>query len=208
MGTHTDFQGAIRIQPRLDSGLAERMDDFFSIRHMRRDVSSLEERYPAAEDCKPRSLLGDGNFGPEGEFFLPTEVRDLSIKVEKDGKALVEGICDHMDLNAPPKGCPSLYCDLDLVQPPEDNCTYLVWNEAEKAYYITEWIELIAKLLVPLGYNLDGQLFACVEYGISFYTITVSDTLVEAEDFDPPCTYEIEVLQAQTEAMERSIDNE
>ena len=27
-------------------------------------------------------------------------------------------------------------------------------------------------------------------------------------DFNPPCTYENEVLQTKTEAMERSIDNE
>lgn len=197
MGTHTDFWGAIRIQPRLDPGLAERLEDFFSIRHMRRDVCSLEESYPTAEDRKPRSLLGDGNFGPEGEFFLPTEMRDLSIKVEEDGKAFVEGICDHMDLNVPPKGCPSLYCDLDLVQPPEDNCTYLVWNEEEKPYYITEWIELIAKLLVPLGYKLDGQIFACVEGGLSFYTIKVEDDCVASEEFKIPCTYGDEVLEAR-----------
>lgn len=197
MGTHTEFWGAIRIQPRLDPGLAERLEDFFSIRHMRRDVSSLIEIYPTEEDRIPRSLLGDGNFGPEGEFFLPTEVRDLSIRVEKDGKAFVEGICDHMDLNVPPKGCPSLYCDLDLVQPPEDNCTYLVWNEEEKPYYITEWIELIAKLLVPLGYKLDGQIFACVEGGLSFYTIKVEDDCVTSEEFNIPCTYGDEVLEAK-----------
>lgn len=208
MGTNTDFYGALRIQPQLATDLAARMEDFVSIRHMRRSESELEKLYPTVEERRPRSLLGDGNFGPEGSFFLPVECRDLYFQVEEGGEVRVEGFDCLLDINVPPKECPSLYCDLELVQSPKENCTYLLWSQEEKTYYFTEWIELIARLLDPLGYKLDGQIFACVEGGLSFYTITVKDSVVESEEFEIPCTYWDEVQQARDDNMERGMNNE
>ena len=67
--------------------------------------------------------------------------------------------------------------------------SYLGWNEAEKSYYITDWIELIAGWLSERGYHLDGKMFAVVEGGMSYYTITVDGDKVTSEEFIPDATY-------------------
>lgn len=66
---------------------------------------------------------------------------------------------------------------------------YLGWNEAEKAYYIADWIGYIAEWLSKLGYHLDGKMFAVVEGGMSYYTITVDGDKVTSEEFIPDATY-------------------
>ncbi len=68
-------------------------------------------------------------------------------------------------------------------------CVYLGWNEAEKSYYITDWIELIAGWLSERGYHLDGKMFAVVEGGMSYYTITVDGAKVTSTEFTPEATY-------------------
>ena len=76
-----------------------------------------------------------------------------------------------------------------LLHDKQRNCSYLGWNEAVKSYYITDWIELIASWLAPRGYHLDGKMFAVVEGGMSFYSITVQDAEVTSEEFEPEVTY-------------------
>ena len=76
MGTYTDFTGAIRITPCLKEPLAGRFRQFLGIRHMKRDVKILEALFPALEERKAVTLFGDGDFGEDGEFFLPIHTRD------------------------------------------------------------------------------------------------------------------------------------
>ena len=40
-----------------------------------------------------------------------------------------------------------------------------------------------------IGYHLDGKMFAVVEGGMSFYTITVDGDKVTSEEFIPDATY-------------------
>ena len=92
-------------------------------------------------------------------------------------------------MNKPPNPCPSLYCDLVLLNDPNNGLSYLGWNEAGKSYYITDWIELIAGWLSERGYHLDGKMFAVVEGGMSYYTITVDGAKVTSTEFTPEATY-------------------
>ena len=48
---------------------------------------------------------------------------------------------------------------------------------------------VIAEWLSKLGYHLDGKMFAVVEGGMSFYTITVDGDKVTSEEFIPDATY-------------------
>ena len=169
MGTNTDFTGAIRITPCVEEPLATRLSQFMDIRHMKRDVKILEALFPTLEERKAVTLFGDGDFGEDGAFFLPIHTRDL--------------------MNMTPGPCPSLYCDLELRNDPDNGHSYLGWNEAEKAYYITDWIGCIAEWLSKLGYHLDGKMFAVVEGGMSYYTITVDGDKVTSEEFIPDATY-------------------
>lgn len=188
MGTNTDFTGAIRITPCVEEPLASRLSQFMDIRHMKRNVAKLNRLFPDLEARKPLTLFDDGDFGEEGAFFLPVETGDIH-RLLREGKPYPEGIEDDFSMNKPPAPCPSLYCDLVLLHDPDDGHSYLGWNEAEKAYYITDWIELIAGWLSERGYHLDGKMFAVVEGGMSYYTITVNDASVTSEEFTPEATY-------------------
>ena len=144
MGTYTDFTGAIRITPCLKEPLAGRFRQFLSIRHMKRDVKILEALFPTLEERKAVTLFGDGDFGEDGAFFLPIHTRDLTRRICLHER-YAEGLTDERDMNMTPGPCPSLYCDLELRNDPDNGHSYLGWNEAEKAYYITDWIGYIAE---------------------------------------------------------------
>ena len=152
MGTYTDFTGAIRITPCLKEPLAGRFRQFLGIRHMKRDVKILEALFPALEERKAVTLFGDGDFGEDGAFFLPIHTRDLTRRICLHER-YAEGLTDERDMNMTPGPCPSLYCDLELRNDPDNGHSYLGWNEAEKAYYITDWIGYIAEWLSKLGYS-------------------------------------------------------
>ena len=188
MGTNTDFTGAIRITPCVEEPLATRLKQFMDIRHMKRNVKTLHTLFPDLEDRKPMSLFGDGDFGEEGAFFIPVETPDLNRRLHEAGP-YPEGLDNKFSMNKPPNPCPSLYCDLVLLNDPNNGRSYLGWNEAEKSYYITDWIELIAGWLSERGYHLDGKMFAVVEGGMSYYTITVDGAKVTSTEFTPEATY-------------------
>ena len=191
MGTHTDFNGAIRITPQIGEPLATSLLSWLEIRHMKRNVAELEKLYPGMAERQEHTLFGDGNFGRDGEFYLPEKTRELPIRITKES-TFSEGLMGTLAMSTTPGSCPSLYSDLALVNSPDGTCSYLGWNGAEKAYEISEWIKLLASFLVPRGYHLDGAIFAQVEYGISFYYIRVHDTDVQVEDFEPESTYHVE----------------
>ena len=76
-----------------------------------------------------------------------------------------------------------------MLNDPDNGRSYLGWNEAEKSYYITDWIELIARWVSARGYHLDGKMFAVVEGGRSYYMITVDGAKVTSTEFTPEATY-------------------
>lgn len=196
MGTNTEFTGAIRITPRVEQSLADRICQFLNIRHMKRDVQALHMLYPTVADRRPHSLFDDGDFGDEGALFIPTLTKDIGPDMLLSS-CMPEGLIDHLSMNHQPEPCPSLYCDLELVHDPNCDCSYLGWNEEEKAYCIAAWIEFFAVHLTNRGYHLDGQMFACVEGGMSFYQITVADSSVRVDYFVPDTTYESEFYEAK-----------
>lgn len=203
MGTYTEFSGAIRIVPQVEPELAARFSKYFNIRHMRRDLDTLMAEHPNKEDRTARSLMGDGEFGPEGLYYLPVETSEVSAALRAafvGGEEMpIEGIRHQMDTNYPPQGAPSLYCDMILVPATDGSCSYLAWNQSEKAYSFPDWFRLIAKLLIPLGYHLDGKMLANVECGMDSYLISVHDEDVQVTDLDlPHGTYEIELMDAMS----------
>lgn len=162
------------------------------IRHMQRDVGVLRKLFPDGEMRNMVTLFDDGDFGNDGAFFLPIETEDLNRQLLGDGP-YPEGLKGKLGMNQPPEPCPSLYCNLTLLNDPDGGHSYLAWDGTEKSYYITDWIKLITGWLAERGYHLDGKMFAVVEGGMSYYTITVIDGSVIAEEFVPEATYEGEI---------------
>ena len=191
MGYNTDFSGAIRITPRIAEPLAEKLEQWLELRHMRRDVAALEKLYATEEDRKAHTLFSDGNFGQEGEFYLPDETKDFDPNYFQK-EPYPEGLADNLAMSFQPKNCPSLYSDLALVHDTDNSCSYIGWTGEEKSYEIPAWLKLLASYLVPRGYHLDGTIFANGESGNDFYYIRVNDEDVRIEDLEPESTYSCE----------------
>ena len=192
MGRTIEYIGAVQITPMVEAGLAERLALYLEIRHMKRDIPMLETLYPQLEDRKAVTLMADGDFGPDGAFFLPTITHDIDCYLDYSG---VEGLTDRFACNMRPSKCPSLYCELKLVAAPDGTCSYLGWTE-ESSEDVPEWIALIASRLVPAGYHLEGKMFAIVDGGGRFEQITVEDADVKRLNWMPDTTYEEEFQQA------------
>lgn len=197
MGETTTFRGAIRIVPRIPETLSNRLDNFFDIRHMRRDSNALDQLFPAMDERRAHSLFDDGDFGAEGAFFLPDKTRDIDFKAYEQNP-VPEGLRDFMDMNKPPEPLPSLYCDLMLVHDDKANCSYIGWSGAEKAYCIDDWITLLAEQLVARGYHLDGKMFGDREDGMEYYNIIVTDDYVVVNALIPDFTYDQEFSYLST----------
>lgn len=199
MSTAIEYIGAIRITPMVEVNLAERLNRYFDIRHMKRDVVKLKALYPTLEERKAVTLMADGDFGPDGSFFMPTTTMDIDIHSDNAG---VEGLIDRIGCSTAPKGCPGLYCALKLVAASDGTCSYLGWTEDEFED-IPEWIALIASLLVPAGYHLDGKMFAIFDDSNRFEQITVEDMDVRRAAWRPDTTYDEEFQQAWEEEEQK-----
>jgi hypothetical protein len=88
--------------------------------------------------------------------------RGLGAKYGVEGEFYVDGLGDFgqgddpsiIDYNRPPSTQPGLWCQWT----PDDDGTHLKWNEGEKFYEYTKWLEyLINKVLAPRGYTLHGD---------------------------------------------------
>ncbi len=98
-----------------------------------------------SETRRMKRKLGP-EFGVEGEFF-----------VDGKGYAGQDHDASVVDHNTPPKTQPGLW----LQWEPTKDKKHLTWNGAEKFYCYVEWLEyLLAKILIPKGYSLEG----CVEF--------------------------------------------
>lgn len=82
-------------------------------------------------------------YGVEGEFFV-------------DGKGWAGQDSDDtiIDYNRPPKTQPGLWCQWV----PTKDGKFIEWDGSEKFYEYVEWLKyLIAKVLAPRGYILNGE---------------------------------------------------
>ena len=191
MGYNTDFTGAIRITPRIAEPLAGKLEQWLVLRHMRRDVAALEQLYATEAERRAHTLFGDGDFGRQGELYLPDQTKEFSTAYFKE-ELYPEGLTDNMSMNNPPANCPGLYCDLALVHSKDGACSYVGWDGAENTYDVPEWLRLLASYFVPRGYHLDGTIFANGESGNDFWFIIVDDQDVQVEEFVPESTYACE----------------
>ncbi len=176
MSSSTIFTGTIHISPRVEDGLAERLNKFFRIRHMRRSVAALERMYPSKEARASHTLFGDGEFGEEGMWYLPEQTKGSDFVLSEP---IPEGLEGMESVNIPPRGLPDLYCRLELIQDDENNSSILRWNGAEKAYYISEWLSFLADVFKNKGYALNGTIHADVDEGCHQYDIVVSENEVQ-----------------------------
>ena len=141
MGYSIDFDGKIKISPKLKDNDKEFLDKFFQIRHMKRDMSKLEG--VKVEDIE--------KFGKDGCFYLK----------DYDWSNYKEMMEDKTILDQNDSGdMPSLWCDLEIVE--ENGESFIQWNGSEKTYGVNVengWFTwLIDNFFKPCGYVLNGEM--------------------------------------------------
>lgn len=158
MGYTTWFTGSFQFNKPVTDGLKEYINEFSSIRHMKRDVEKIKEIY---HDWEKKCFLK--NLGIDGEFFIGGN--DDYGRVDKS-------VLDH---NRPGGSCPELWCQWII-----DENGDLVWDEGEKFYGYVEWLEyLIDNFFQPCGYILNGEVNFQGEDDDDFGIIKVTDNKVE-----------------------------
>lgn len=157
MGYTTDFDGELTINPPLNAAQVAYINKFNQTRRMKRhtDLLSLDpvrEAVGLPVGVDGAYFVGGG--GPYGQ------ARDRSI----------------IDYNSPPEGQPGLWCQWCV----SDDGTVLIWDEGEKFYHYTAWLEYLAEHFFSVwGCKLNGNIAWSGEDGDDRGTIYVKDNEVE-----------------------------
>lgn len=161
MGYTTYFDGSLEFNKEISLELADYINKFANVRHMRRDVEKIKELYPNWKD-----LCYNGNLGLDGEYFIGGK--------GSFGQAYDESIRSG---NSPADSQPGLWCQWIIN---EDG--YLTWDGGEKFYDYKEWlIYLIKHFFEPDGYILNGTIDFQGDDSDDFGQIVVVDNKVSIE---------------------------
>ena len=159
MGYTTEFYGSIGFNKPITMELANYINEFSRVRHIKRDAEKIKEVYPNWEE-----LCFNGRLGNEGEFFIGEKSfseRDASI----------------IDYNRPPNSQPGLWCQWIINEDGE-----LAWDGNEKFYEYEEWMKyLIKHFFDPSGYILNGEIEFQGEDRDDFGFICVKNNVVTIE---------------------------
>lgn len=195
MSYNAYFLGAIRVTPCIEESLAKKLNVFLNIRHMRRNVEDLAALYPDEEARKEVTVFGDGDFGEEGAFYIPSVSDELTSSLI--AQTPIEGLRSRHDVNCPPKGIPTLYSSLEIRSDSDGAHSYIAWDGDEDGEAMDDWLQILATALVKRGYHLDGKLFASGDDIQDLWEIEVKDELVTAEPIVPKYTYDDEASLAR-----------
>lgn len=136
MGYTTNFEGAFDITPPLDQQHIDYLNAFSQTRRMGRDAAK------AAQMPDPVRTAVGLPIGTEGEYF----VGGVGFMGQDSDASVLNG-------NREPSTQPGLWCQWV----PSEDGTQLMWDQGEKFYDYTQWLEYIqTHFLNPWGRTLSG----------------------------------------------------
>jgi hypothetical protein len=140
MGYHTEFEGRLRITPKLKPSHLKYLQKFNEIRHVVRDAKKLETVADPLREAVGLPVGDDGMFYVGGKsWFDRGEEKDESI----------------INYNARTPKLPGSYCQWR----PSDDGGSISWDGMERFYHYVEWLQfLIDTFFKPWGYVIDGQI--------------------------------------------------
>jgi hypothetical protein len=160
MGYTTSFNGEFKVTPPLTKAQVKYLEQFSETRRMKRDPEKAEALPDPIRKAVKLPL------GVDCEFFVGG--------LGSFGQGHDESVLDH---NAPPETQPGLWCQWI----PADDGTAIFWNEAEKFYFASAWLQYICtQFLIPWGRKLDGEVTWQGEDPEDIGTIFVQANKVEA----------------------------
>lgn len=141
MGYNTNYEGRIKITPKLHPDDRRFLKPIWTTRRMKLDVQKL------AQDLNMDFKECQWRYGKEGQF-VDTD------NFDPDSVSIIE-------FNSPPEGQPSLWCDFEIADGGADgseNCSYIQWNGSEKTYCGQQWIKYLVDLLTEDRYQCNGKI--------------------------------------------------
>lgn len=167
MGYDTTFRGAIRVQPRVEPELAMKLNLFLSLRHSRLfrqsefnriltpiakwEWQGLTPRIPNVDEARQ-----DASAYWDCDVTLAPHLMEASSGfVTLEDRLSYQYILEHNLADGP-----SLYSKIWLVNDPEQNHSFLMWDGAEKAQNMDQWLDYTVRLLAFFGYQSDGAINA------------------------------------------------
>ena len=143
MGYTTNFTGSLNITPPLSPEQTAYINQFRLTRRMKRDTEITATRPDPIREAVGLPL------GEQSGYFVGAA--GFAGQEEGWGGHAAIGVLDY---NAPPAGQPGLWCQWEVSE--DGN---LQWDEGEKFYSYTEWLEyLIQHFFAPWGKTLNGSI--------------------------------------------------
>ena len=161
MGYHTNFSGSFSITPALKPEHIAYLQAFNTSRRMKRDAVKAESF------TDPVRLAAGLPIGPEAGYYVGAAEED-------HGQVRDSAVIDY---NSAPAGQPGLWCQWTV----SDDGTELLWDDGEKFYDYTEWLEyLVQHFLKPWGYTVNGEVEWEGESGDDLGIIYAKDNRIQA----------------------------
>lgn len=201
MGYSTDFKGAFRITPKVDTALACRLNLWFNSRHFKRHPFMEAKGIEASDD----NLLF-GKSSPNFMYFMPSLKQAVDNLIATGvnptlaphllGNTIqdyrTENLFTHENItpelneayNTTPGNIPSLWSNLYIINDPDHDVSYLSWNQSEKSYSMAQWMMAIVNLLQMLNYHVDGIIEAQGEEQDDHWFMEVFDIHQLAQELD------------------------
>lgn len=166
MDNSTVYAGHIDIQGEMSVAVADYINCFSAVRHMKRDNKKLKELHPDWV-----AHVWDYRLGTQGEFYVPIDNPD-EMETDYHDESII-------DINMPPDTQPSLWCQWVI----EGDRTFtgienakIVWDQGEKFYFGPEWMRyLINKFLNPKGYICNGMISGIDESDSGEYILVIQN---------------------------------
>jgi hypothetical protein len=159
MGYTTDFYGEFNLDKPLKPEHAAYLKKFAETRRMCRDAA-VASSFP-----DPIRVAAGLPIGTDGGYFVGGS-GDFGQSVD----------ASIVSYNNPPAGQPGLWCQWV----PNEDGTAIVWDDGEKFYEYTAWLEyLIEHFLEPWGYVLNGEVEWQGEERGDIGLLVVKDNAVE-----------------------------
>lgn len=180
MGYSTFFTGAIKVTPKIDPLTCTNLNVWLSMRHCK-----------TYERPDVQAGLSDRAWEPDGPK-IPSPNKIVEAFVTKHPKASGFGfdeISNYVWVPEPEtrsvndyntEGFPnvSLWSDVRIYQ--GTDCSYLAWDESEKAYGMERWFAILVELLAGMGYVCEGVVSAQGENYDDRWTFVCKENLCSA----------------------------
>lgn len=222
MGYQTEFFGAFCITPKLDPTFACRLNLWLNSRHYQRIIGVTIPEH-AGDDINDITLFGTP--GRHNEFYMPSFKQATANLIQEGinpvlaphlmGTTYQDNLSDGLSscpnltvdcqlaYNSTPENIPSLWSNIILVNDPDQDCSYLGWNQTEKSYKMKTWFNSVIRLLQRLHYEVNGRICAYGEDPDDIWGMEISpqnDLIIFSEPSKEPL-YQNEFMAAMEHSL-------